>query len=296
MKNILLLILSILTINIAFSQEDIKVQLKQKKFYNNEASAFVVEIPQANYKTVVKNWTKYLKNNHKEKVVSENGEVYIKNKFLPKIANDSIDINSYVKEYDGHIVLAVSFLLKGNYISNESEEEVFFPTKNYVRSFAVEQYIKAVKDELKDENNKYSKLESELNSLIQTNDKLVDGIKKNKLDILNSRDLIALNEMDMSSKVLQIQTQKEIVYKLINTPGDEQKKAKKILKNIESDFKKLQNKNKSLHKKIVSLEGKIRKYNRDIKNNEKEQKFLSLDKEDQEYIVRKIKKKIERIK
>ena len=296
MKKIFLLILALIIFGSFFAQENIQVKLKEKKFYTNEATAFVVEIPEAEYKTIIKAWAKYLKGNLKEKVIIENGEVSINNKFIPKIANDSIDINSYIKEYDGHIVLAVSFKLKGKYISEDSDEEVFYPTKNYVRNFAVNQYRKAVKEVLKTENDKFLKLDSDLKMLIQENDGLIEIIKQSEREIINSKDLIALNEMDMSSKVLQIQTQKEVVYKLINTPGDEQKEAKKVLKHIESDFKKLQKKNKSLYNKIVTLETKIRETRRKIEYNEKEQKFIKLDKEDQEYIVRKIEKKINRIK
>lgn len=295
MKNIFLLF-SLFVLNFGFSQETIKVKIKEKKFYDNNAIAFVVEIPQAEYKPIVKAWVKYLKSSLKEKIIIENGEVSITSKFIPKIANDSLDIISYIKEYDGHIILAASFKLRGKYISENSEEDVFYPTKNYVRNFAVEQYRKVVKDELRIERNKFSKLEADYNYLINANDRYIETIKESKREIIDIKDKIALNEIDMSSKVLQIQTQKEVVYRLVNTAGDEQKEAKKILKQIEGDFKKLQNRNKSLHNKIVNLETKIRQTNRTIENNEKEQKFIKLDKEDQEYIVRKIQKKLDRIK
>lgn len=295
MKKSILIIFSLIFTITTFSQEDIRVKLKDKKFYNSKATAFVVEIPQAEYKTVLKQWSKYLKNNPKEKVIIENGEIFIKNKFLPKIANDSIDIHSYIKEYAGHIVLAASFKLKGKYITDDSAEEIYYPTKNYVRQFAVQQYKKAVESELKEEQSRYAKLEQAYNALIHSNDGFQDNIKQAKQDILDNKDQITLNEMDQSSKVLQIQTQKEVVYRLVNTPGDEQKEAKKVLKKIEADFKKIQNKNSTLHNKIVNLESKIRDNKRNIENNEKEQKFLKLDKEDQEYIVRKIQKKIDRI-
>ena len=44
-------------------------------------------------------------------------------KFIPKVSNDSLDINSYIKEYDGHIVLSVAFRVNGTYISDDSDEE-----------------------------------------------------------------------------------------------------------------------------------------------------------------------------
>ena len=144
MKHSIAIFISFLLLGNISAQEDIRVLLKDKKFFDEEATAFVVEIPQAEYNTVLKSWTKHLKNSPKEKVLVENAEVAINKKFIPKIANDSLDINSYVKEYDGHIVLAVSFKMRDHYISEDSDEEVFYPAKNYVRNFAVEQYKKAV--------------------------------------------------------------------------------------------------------------------------------------------------------
>tara|TARA_B110000908_G_C10229783_1_gene439949 strand:- start:123 stop:1013 length:891 start_codon:yes stop_codon:yes gene_type:complete len=296
MRNWIVIFITTLFFGNISAQEEIKVLLKEKTFYNKETTAFVVEIPQAEYNTVLKSWTKYLKDSPKEKVIVENAEVSIGKKFIPQIANDSMDINSYIKEYDGHIVLVVSFKLQGKYISEDSEEEVFYPTKNYVRNFAIEQYQKAVALELKEENKKYAKMESDLNSLIQANDNYIDAVKQYKREILSNKDLITLNEMDQSGKVLQIQTQKEVVYRLVNTPGNEQNEAKKVLKKIEIDFKKTQNKKKTFHNKIVSLEANIRETNRSIENNEKEQKFIKLDKDDQEYVLRKVQKKLDRIK
>ncbi len=127
-------------------------------------------------------------------------------------------------------------------------------------------------------------------------EQLEKALKQAKRDILKNKDLITLNEMDQSSKVLQIQTQKELIYRLVNSPKEEQKDAKKVLKKIELDFKQLQNKKNVLHGKIDNFQSEIRENDRNLETNEKEQKFLKLDKEDQEYRVRKTIKKLERIK
>lgn len=296
MKNsIILLFLSFFVANTTFAQEDIRVKIKDKKFYDNEAIAYVVEIPQAKYKDIERAWPKYLKDSPKEKVLEENGQFTIYKKYLPKIANDSLDINSFIKEYEGQIVLAVSFKLKGNYISDDSDEEVHFPAKAYVRKFAVEQYQKAVKDELNEEQKKFDKQAADLKTLISINDNFVDAIKQHKRDINTNKDQITLNEMDQSSKVLQIQAQKELIYKLVNSVGDEQKDAEKKLREMERDFKQLQNKKDALANKIDNIQAQIRKKEREIEDNEKNQKILRLEKDDQEYIVRKVAKKLERI-
>lgn len=295
-KIIILFVLFVSAANISFAQEEIRVKIKDKKFYDNEAIAYVVEIPQAKYKDVERDWQKYLKDNPKEKVLEENGQFVILKKHIPKISNDSIDVNSFIKDYDGQIVLTVSFMLNGKYISDDSPEEIHYPTEAFVRNFAVAQYQNAVKDELDEEKKKLANFELDLKTLIKSNDNDKDAIKQHKRDINAHKDMITLNEMDQSDKVIQIQAQKELIYKLVNSVGDEQKDAEKKLKEMEKDFKQLQNKKDALANKIDNLEAQIRKKERDIADNESEQKNLRLEKGDQEYIVRKIEKKLEGIK
>lgn len=296
MKNFILPFLLAFFFNATFAQEEITVKLKDKKFYDAEAIAYVVEIPQATYKDIERAWPKYLKDSPKEKVLEEKGLFSLDKKYLPKISIDSIDINSYIKEYDGHIILSVSFKLNGKYISDDSPDEVHYPTLEYVRNFAVVQYQNAVKDELNIEKKKFEQFESDFNNLVRENDNKQDAIKQYKRDILTNRDLITINEMDQSGRVLQIQAQKELTYKLVNSFGDEQKDAEKKLKEMEREFKQLQNKKDQLNNKIDNLQGQIRGNEREIIENEKKQKLLSLEKDDQEYAVQKLQKKLERIK
>lgn len=281
--------------NFTFAQEEISVKIEDKKFYDAEAIAYVVEIPQAKYKDVERSWAKYIKGSPKEKVIKDKGIYSVEKKYLPKISPDSLDLNSYLKEYDGQIVLAVSFKLNGKYISDNSDDEKHIPARNYVRQFAVEQYQNAVKEELYEEKKKYDKLAADLAALLKANDNNKDAIKQHKRDIEENKDLITLNEMDQSSKVLQIQVQKELVYKLVNSVGDEQKDAQKKLKEMEREFKQLQSRKNSLHSKIDNLESQIRRKEREITVNEKNQKLLRLEKDDQEYIYRKVEKKLARI-
>lgn len=296
MKNLIILVLLAIINITAFAQEDIKVKVKDKEFYDTKAIAYVVEIPQAKFKDVERAWPKYLKSSPKEKVIEENGQFFIQNKLIEKISSDSLDINSFIKEYSGQVVLTVSFKLNGSYISDDSKDEIHYPTAEYVRDFALEEYKKAVKDELNEEKKTLDKLSSDLKTLIRENDNSKDAIKQKKREIIKLKDQITLNEMDQSSKVVQIQAQKELVYKLVNSVGDEQKDAEKKLKQIEKDFKQLQNKKESMFNKIDNLEGQIRDKEREISKNETNQKQFKLEKGDQQYIVEKVKKKLDGIK
>lgn len=296
MKHSIVLVLVLFFFNASFAQEEISVKIKDKKFYDAESIAYVVEIPQATYKDIERAWPKYLKDSPKEKVLEDKGLFSIEKKYLPKISIDSIDINSYIKEYDGHVILAVSFKLNGKYISDDSPDEVHFPTLEYVRAFAVAQYQNAVKDEINAEKKKFEQYQADFNNLVRENDFKQDAIKQAKRDILTNKDLITINELDQSGKIIQIQAQKDLTYKLVNSFGDEQKDAEKKLKEMERDFKQLQNKKDQLNSKIDNLQGQIRSNEREIIENEKKQKLLSLEKDDQEYVLQKLQKKLERIK
>ncbi|MGB1019116.1 MAG: hypothetical protein ACPGVH_08590, partial [Chitinophagales bacterium] len=195
MKKSLILLITVILYVFASAQEDIRVKIKDKKFYDSESIAYVVEIPQAKFKNVERAWPKYLKNSLKEKVISENGQFMMFKKYIPKISTDSIDINSFIKEYSGQVVLTVSFKLNGKFISDDSKDEIHYPTAEYVREFAVEQYKKAVKNELNEEEKKFNKLDADFKTLVREIDNDRDAIKQKKREIIKLKDQITLNEM-----------------------------------------------------------------------------------------------------
>ena len=90
------------------AQEDINVVLKLKTLSQCDIPAFVTFIPQASYSQVQKDWEKYLKDDTKEKTLNQNGEIIILNKVYEKIAPGLLNIYSYIKEYDGEIMLVAA--------------------------------------------------------------------------------------------------------------------------------------------------------------------------------------------
>ena len=121
MKN-LFIALFIIPFCFVSGQEDIVVSLKDKLFTQGEVPAFVVFIPQADFNELNKDWEKYLKQDTKEKTILENGEIVILNKMNEKISSKPLNIYSYVKEYDGEIMLVVAIQLDGQFISRDMQE------------------------------------------------------------------------------------------------------------------------------------------------------------------------------
>ncbi len=277
------------------AQEDISVLLKDKSFSIGAVPSFVVFIPQASYDQVNKDWEKYLKQATKEKTTVENGEISISNKLYEKISPNPINIYSYVKEYDGEIMLVVAFDLNGEYISREMDEEIYIPTKKYVRDFAVESYQKAVEEELKEEEKALKKLQNQKNSLLNSKESILSSISQYERNIVTSKDAITINQIDQSNKIIQVQAQKDLVLKLANDGQTAQDDAEKILKELERDFKKMQNKSEGLYQEIDYNESEIRKQEIELAKIESEIKFIGLDIDDQTYKVRKVQQKLEGI-
>ena len=291
------LILSALMIfsSIVYGQEDITVVLKSKTISQGEVPAFVSFIPQADYNQVQKDWEKYLKEDTKEKTISENGEIIIRNKVYEKIAPGLLNIYSYIKEYEGEIMLVAAFELNGQFISKDMDEEIYIPAKKYIRDFAVASYKTAVEQELKDAEKELKKLENQKSSLQSSRESILSEISQYERTIVTKQDEITLNQLDQSSKVIQMQAQKELVLKLANAGEEEKEDASKILKELEKDFKKLQKQNENLHQDIESLESLIRQSEIALAKADSEVKFMQLDIDDQAYKVRKIQQKLDNI-
>lgn len=292
----LLFSLFILPIISLVAQEEITVTMKNKSFSIGEVAAFVTFIPQADYDELTKDWEKYLKQDTKEKTISENGEIVILNKEYERISAIPLNIYSYIKEYDGEIMLVVAMELEGQYISKDMDEEIYIPAKKYVRDFAVESYKTAVGNQLKEEEKILKKLESQKLSLQNSRESIVAEINQYERTIIAKKDEITLNQIDQSDKVVQMQAQKELVLKLANAGEMEKDDASKILKEIEKDFKKLQKENENFYQDIDYAESEIRRGEIKLAKVESDIKFMQLDIDDQAYRVRKIEQKLERIK
>ena len=277
------------------AQEDINVVLKLKTLSQGDIPAFVTFIPQASYSQVQKDWENYLKDDTKEKTLNQNGEIIILNKVYEKIAPGLLNIYSYIKEYDGEIMLVAALELNGTYISKEMDEEVYIPAKKFVRDFAVERYKMAVAEDFKDAEKELKKLESQKTSLQSSLETVLATISQYERSIVTKKDEISLNQLDQSSKVIQLQAQKELVLKLANAGEVVKEDAKKILKELEKDFKKLQNQNENFYQDIVYYESQMRQNEIDLGKAESEVKFKQLDIDDQAYKLRKIQQKLDNI-
>lgn len=279
----------------AHAQEEIVVTMKNKSFSIGEVPAFVSFIPEASYISVSKAWEKYLEQETKENVSFENGEYIILSKAYEKVSSTPLNIYSYVKEYEGELLLVCAIQLNGEFISSAMDEEIYIPAKKYVRDFAVESYKNAVIDEINAEEKVLKKIDIEKSQLTLQKESILSSINQYERNNITKQDEITLNKLDLSNKVLQIQAQKEFVLQLANAGEDAQEEAEKVLKDMEKDFKKLQKANENLHEDIASNESHIRLKESSLKAIESQLKFLQLDIEDQEYKLRKLKQKLENI-
>jgi hypothetical protein len=295
MRNLIFILFLVVGLS-SFAQEEIVVTLKNKTFSVGELPSFVTFIPQANYNDVMKEWDKYLNQDTKEKTLLMDGEVRMLNKEYEKISATPLNIYSYLKEYDGELMLVCAFQLGNQWISREMDEEIYIPTKKYVRDFAVEAYKQAVADQLKEQEKVLKKMEGQKTSLLNSTESKLFEINQFERAIITKKDQITLNKIDQSNKVIQMQAQKELVLKLANAGEDEKDEAEKILKELEKDFKKLQKQNENYHQDIDNNESYIRQSEIQLAKISSEVKFMQLDIDDQAYKVRKVQQKLDGIR
>jgi hypothetical protein len=291
----LLFVFNIFLIFSLIAQEELTVSMKPKSLSVGEVPAFVCLIPQASYEQVLKDWEKYLKEGSKEKPLLQNGEIIMLQKEYSKISPNLLNIYSYVKEYEGEILLVAAIQLPEGFISKEMDEEIYLPAKKMIRDFAVMSYQTAVKAELVEAEKALKKLENQQKMLFSKKEGILFEINQYEREIVVKKDLITLNQIDQSNKVVQIQAQKEYILKLANAGEAEKEDAVKILKELEKEFKKMQNENEGHYQAIDNFESLIRQSDIALAKVENEMKFAQLDIDEQAYLVKKIAQKLEGI-
>ena len=93
----------------SLAQKDIQLKQKSISFAGGQHTAFVVDIPEANFEKVNKNWTKHIRRKTKSKVEQVHDEVVIKGTLIKSINPQPISIYSIVLPLDSAVRIAAAF-------------------------------------------------------------------------------------------------------------------------------------------------------------------------------------------
>lgn len=244
----------------AFSQEKIEIREDNVDMSMGNKPAYIVMIPQANMKDVLKSWTKKIKQNTKAKVEKNGAEHSIKGTLITEIYSDPINIYSAVIQVDSAVKLISLFEVDSIFFtpgvqdSHIDNERTYQGIKNFVYGFALEEYKNAVSNELELEGKNLKNLANQLEKLEKQNTNYHKTIASNEQNILKSESEISLLGKQQERNLDDIDKNRSNVS---SASKDEEKGAKKILKESEKEKKSIENKLEKEKKRIIDYNSKI---------------------------------------
>lgn len=249
-----LLLLFFLISNIGKAQDTLKVEEMSRSFSLGARNAFVIEIPQPDYKKALSNWKNYLKKQSKRTLTEKNGEVALAKGPLMPVSGDSISIFSTLNAGETKLKLSVFFMMEdSSFLSSATNSEKSEAAIKFVRTFGVSEYKNAVNNELLEEQDKLKTLEKKVTALEEENEDLRKEIKDNERAISRKQDEIKSNEQEQELKSSSILDQKKRLNSFVGSE-DQRKNEEKILKQLNKEKSKLQDNKDSMLKKIDDLE------------------------------------------
>ncbi|MCF8378167.1 MAG: hypothetical protein K9H49_01240 [Bacteroidales bacterium] len=299
-KTIWVVIIAILPIP-GFSQKKIEVTTETVSMSKGEQPAYIVQVPEANYDDVLKEWTKLIRQNTKSKVEEEGIEYVILGTEIESIINQPINIYSAIIKADSSSKLIAAFEIDSMpYVYNEENkdlqaEKTHHNIQHFMRDFAVEQYKNKVSEDLKNAEKDLKTKNKEHKDITKDIENNQKDIQESEQNIKNSQDLISSYTGENERKLSEINNKKESISSL---SGDEElaKQAKDQLKTLEKEKRSIENKLEKENKNIVGYEADIQEAERNITNLQEAKKAKENEIRMQEEIVKKIERKLAGIK
>lgn len=289
----LLMIIALSWIGIK-AQKPIPVIEDSLNFGKSRLPGVTVIIPEADYETTLKSWTKELKSVTKLKPVIDQNEISVMG---AKFKNIDQPVNVYSKliNLDSSLMLTVAFEVKKDvYIDKEHGETDLTNAKNYLRDFAKNTYIDVVDAQFEAEETKLNDLQKQLSSLEKEKSRLQKDIQSDSTTIFTENENLKIqrNELEtVSSEIVEQNKQSA------SPESDALKKEKNdFINSLEKRRKKALNSIESSQSKIDKANNDIIKAKGEIPKNERSQEELKEKIEVQEGIFQQYSEKLKTIK
>jgi hypothetical protein len=283
------------------AQEKIEVTYTQALMSKGPQTCYVVTIPQADLDIVQKNWIKKLQEGIKIKVKAVNQELVLAQVVKSEITPDTMNIYSLIiQREENRVIMNVFFEVggvffgpkedKNDLVSDKTDNNI----KNYLRTFAVDQYKLAVSNELEGEQKKLETLEDDLKKLEKNEESMTKDISSLENDIDKTERQIKDIEGNIDLKDKEILANNTAM--LTITGEADKKAAQEKQKSLDKEKNKLEKSRSSAKNDISSYKSKIDKNNKNIE----EGKSLQEDKKDeitkQSEVVKQVQAKLDGIK
>jgi len=282
-------------------QKDIEIINKPITMSKGERPAYIVEIPEADYKYALKSWKKLIRQNTKSKVEEVERELIIEGTFIDEIYNEPITLYSAIINGDSSLKLIAIFEIDSAFFDYSKttksvlEEKTHTQIQHFLRNFAVGQYIYAVEEEFATEDEKLKTLNKELTNLGKENENLLKEIKENEQDIRNTEDGISSYEIDNERKQNEINSKKTAIAGINNDP-ELLEQGKSQLKTLEKEKNGIENKLGKEQKNIVKYQANIESLNLEVERNLEKQNIKKDEINKQELDLETVRKKLHGIK
>jgi len=277
----MLLILSGLN---AFAQEVIEVKNTRAQMSKGSQTCYVVEIPQADLKTVQQNWIKKLQEGSKIKIREANQELVLEGVVKNEFTKDTVNIYSLLIQKDSMILLNVFVEIDSVFFSPKEDktdlasDKIDNGIKNYMRSFAVDQYKLAVTAELEGQQKVLKTLQNDLEKLEKDEDNMIKDNSSLENDIESTEREIKEIDQNIDLKQKEILTHNTSMATIVL---DADKKA------AQDKQKQLEKEKNQLDKNRSKAKNDISSYKSDIEKNNKDiEKGMTLQEEKKEEITK----------
>ena len=188
--------------------------------------ALATQVMFTDAKTVMKEFTSYIKNYKPESLSSKKGMLFADNVIIPELSENAIDVYANVKQKKGDDVvdLVVSFSIGGNLHITSTQAPTQYPTAyNMLKTFANDLTQKNHNAMLKTAEKALSKEEKKMASYEKKDAKLQKSIDSYKKDIAK-----------LEKKMSKAESQKEDVNKKMDDQRVVVREKKDVYKKIEN--------------------------------------------------------------
>jgi hypothetical protein len=251
----------------AKAQMPVVVSDDSLKLGKTSIPGLAVTIPEVNYDKTLKAWIRELESGTKSKVVTENSEMTIFGAKIKDISPNPINVYSKLSTFDSLLKLVVSFeLKKDQYIDRTGTPAEFSKAQIYLKTFAKDQYIELVKDQVDVEDKKLRDIEKELSSLEKEKNRMQKSIQSNNTDITNEKENITVQNNEVTTVSAAIIEHNKLLDTMRTGPDKEEKI--KYIKDLEKRKSKAQSSAESSQNKINKMNNETDKLNSEIPKND----------------------------
>jgi hypothetical protein len=242
------------------------------KMSKGENPGVQMDIPEVVVDDLQRDLEKSIRNKTKSKLVKSDSEMSIENTIISEIGDDPINVFVQLTSLDSGARVTAFVEDQGKFISEKEGGEKYARMSSYLRDFGLNAYREKVSGQIKLENKTLSDLESDLNKLRKSNEKMHEDISKNESSITNAE-----TDIKSSTKEQEIVGEEIVKQKLVvgsAADKDAKKLENKKLNGLEKQKDKARDNVTSLNKSIVKSRAEIENLEAGIKSNLQEQQLL----------------------